>query len=362
MKDEGKERENTQNERKEDRDKRKQSQNNPTDLKRKERKAQGNRAIFVIGLLVLVFTFLLFWVKQDKSKKGSPKKMSAEVIEKNFATPIEYSEAVGSHIRKLQREMDEYRVINQDLNKKLMNLEEKTEKQRTTQEEMVESQKQLSSRFSSQKGSSRADSSQAGSSQEVSLRNKENQREGTDPHLHSSASSLASSFYQSSSSQERDGEGSRFGYPDQVGQANQMELRRRASSSGGGILKKEFESHAFKESFHSDLNQNVHHKTSENYVPSNTFVKAVMLSGVDASASVTSQSEPRPVLFRIVDEGTLPNGKKSCLKGCFISGAAIGDISSGRGMMRIGRISCVLCELNPFYNKTHTNKTKKQVG
>ena len=66
-----------------------------------------------------------------------------------------------------------------------------------------------------------------------------------------------------------------------------------------------------------------------------------MLSGVDASASVTSQSEPRPVLFRIVDEGILPNGTKSCLKGCFISGAAIGDISSGRGMMRIGRISCV---------------------
>lgn len=82
-------------------------------------------------------------------------------------------------------------------------------------------------------------------------------------------------------------------------------------------------------------------KTPESYVPSGTFVRAVMLGGADASAGVNSQGNPTPVLFRLLDPGTLPNHRHSHLKDCVATAAAIGDISSERGLMRLERLSCV---------------------
>jgi conjugal transfer pilus assembly protein TraB len=82
-------------------------------------------------------------------------------------------------------------------------------------------------------------------------------------------------------------------------------------------------------------------KTPESYVPSGTFVRAVMLGGADASAGVTSQGNPTPVLFRLLDSGTLPNHRHSYLKDCVATAAAIGDISAERGLMRLERLSCV---------------------
>ncbi len=82
-------------------------------------------------------------------------------------------------------------------------------------------------------------------------------------------------------------------------------------------------------------------KNPDTYVPSGTFVRAVMIGGADASAGTTSQSNPTPTLFRIIDPGTLPNHHKSHLKDCVATAAAIGDISSERGQMRLERLSCV---------------------
>ncbi|HVV69604.1 MAG TPA: TraB/VirB10 family protein [Gammaproteobacteria bacterium] len=94
--------------------------------------------------------------------------------------------------------------------------------------------------------------------------------------------------------------------------------------------------------------QNLSLKTSaipsrnpDTYVPSGTFVRAVMIGGADASAGVSSQSNPTPTLFRIIDPGTLPNHHKSHLKDCVATAAVIGDISSERGQMRLERLSCV---------------------
>ena len=56
---------------------------------------------------------------------------------------------------------------------------------------------------------------------------------------------------------------------------------------------------------------------------------------------VNSQSNPTPVLFRLLDTGTLPNHHHSHLKDCVATAAAIGDISSERGLMRLERLSCV---------------------
>ena len=82
-------------------------------------------------------------------------------------------------------------------------------------------------------------------------------------------------------------------------------------------------------------------KTPDTFVPAGTFVRAVMLGGADASTGVNSQSNPTPVLFRLLDSGVLPNHHRSHLKDCVATAAAIGDISSERGLMRLERLSCV---------------------
>ena len=88
----------------------------------------------------------------------------------------------------------------------------------------------------------------------------------------------------------------------------------------------------------SDKNKNL----KKNYLPSGTFVRAVILGGVDASASITSQGEPRPVLLRLIDMGFLPNYARTNIQDCHIVAAAHGDISSERAYMRTERMSCTL--------------------
>lgn len=87
-------------------------------------------------------------------------------------------------------------------------------------------------------------------------------------------------------------------------------------------------------------------KNPKDYVPSGTFVKAITLGGADASAAVNAQSNPQPMLFRIVEDGTMPNNKKSHLKGCLATAAVVGDISSERGFIRLETLSCVEPETN----------------
>ncbi len=82
-------------------------------------------------------------------------------------------------------------------------------------------------------------------------------------------------------------------------------------------------------------------KNPETFVPAGSFVRAITLGAADVSAGVTSQGNPSPMLFRILDQGTLPNHQHSHLKNCVATAAAIGDISSERGEVRLERLSCV---------------------
>lgn len=86
---------------------------------------------------------------------------------------------------------------------------------------------------------------------------------------------------------------------------------------------------------------NVPSKTPDTYVPPGTFVKAVAIGGADASAAVNAQSNPTPMLFRIIEDGTMPNKQKSHLNGCLATAAVVGDISSERGLVRLETLSCV---------------------
>jgi conjugal transfer pilus assembly protein TraB len=90
----------------------------------------------------------------------------------------------------------------------------------------------------------------------------------------------------------------------------------------------------------SDKNRNL--KNKDNYIPAGSFVRAVVLGGVDASASITSQTEPRPMLLRLVDLGFLPNNARTNIQDCHIVAAAHGDISSERAYIRTERMSCTL--------------------
>jgi conjugal transfer pilus assembly protein TraB len=77
------------------------------------------------------------------------------------------------------------------------------------------------------------------------------------------------------------------------------------------------------------------------YVPSNTSVRAVILGGADADASVNGQAKNNGVmLFKFLEDGTLPNGLRSRLKGCRVSANSYGDISSERAFATLYKLSC----------------------
>ena len=82
--------------------------------------------------------------------------------------------------------------------------------------------------------------------------------------------------------------------------------------------------------------------TSKNYIPAGSFIRAVMLSGLDAPTGVNNQAQPVPVLLRLTSWGNLPNNATSHIKSCFMTAAGIGDISAERAYVRTERMSCTL--------------------
>ncbi|WP_461830009.1 TraB/VirB10 family protein [Aquifex sp.] len=76
-------------------------------------------------------------------------------------------------------------------------------------------------------------------------------------------------------------------------------------------------------------------------IPKGSFVKAVLLSGLDAPAGGKAISNPHPVLLKITDKAILPNFWKVDIKDCFFLGFGYGDLSSERAYIRIENLSCV---------------------
>lgn len=77
------------------------------------------------------------------------------------------------------------------------------------------------------------------------------------------------------------------------------------------------------------------------YLPSGTFTRVVMLSGLDAPTGGQAQTNPHPVLFKVEDPAQLPNKYKADLRECIITGNGYGDLSSERAYIRTDRISCI---------------------
>ncbi|WP_258190705.1 TrbI/VirB10 family protein [Photobacterium leiognathi] len=82
-------------------------------------------------------------------------------------------------------------------------------------------------------------------------------------------------------------------------------------------------------------------RTSQNYVPTGSFVTAVLIGAADANAGVNAQGDTAPILFRAIHNGILPNGKQSRLNHCFFTASVYGEISSNRGIARLQNMSCI---------------------
>src|SRR3990167_2205511 len=82
-------------------------------------------------------------------------------------------------------------------------------------------------------------------------------------------------------------------------------------------------------------------KTVDTTIPAGAFAKTILLSGLDASASMTASSDPRPMLLRVVYPGTLPRRFQSDLKDCHCTAGAYGDLSSERVYARLEKLTCI---------------------
>ena len=84
------------------------------------------------------------------------------------------------------------------------------------------------------------------------------------------------------------------------------------------------------------------------WLPAGSHAEAVVISGVDASAGVSSQGDPRPVLFRITGPAWTAAASSSGdgaamqvdVAGCTVTGAAHGDLSSEKIYARLQTMTC----------------------
>ncbi|GAB6075344.1 TraB/VirB10 family protein [Desulfurobacterium crinifex] len=92
-------------------------------------------------------------------------------------------------------------------------------------------------------------------------------------------------------------------------------------------------------------------------IPAGSFVKAILLSGLDAPTGGKAQSMPYPVLLRVIDKSILPNKWQADIKDCFMIGEGIGELSSERVFIRVHTLSCVTES-----GKTYQKKIKAYVS
>ena len=80
------------------------------------------------------------------------------------------------------------------------------------------------------------------------------------------------------------------------------------------------------------------------WLPAGSHAEAVVLAGVDASAGISSQGDPRPVLMRITGPAWTAAEDGAAMQvdidGCTVTGAAHGDLSSEKVYVRFRTMTC----------------------
>lgn len=83
-------------------------------------------------------------------------------------------------------------------------------------------------------------------------------------------------------------------------------------------------------------------KSVATYIPSNTFVKGILVGSLSANTGGNASSDPTPVLIRLTNLAQLPNEFRSNLRSCMVGGSGWGDLSTERVKIRLTTLSCVL--------------------
>lgn len=83
-------------------------------------------------------------------------------------------------------------------------------------------------------------------------------------------------------------------------------------------------------------------ESSETYLPTSSLINGVLLSGLDAKASIVGTDEnPQPVLVQVKGNAYLPNGYQMDLDQCQLLATGWGDISSERVHLRTNKLICI---------------------
>jgi conjugal transfer pilus assembly protein TraB len=80
--------------------------------------------------------------------------------------------------------------------------------------------------------------------------------------------------------------------------------------------------------------------SSYNHIPATSYVSGHLLGGIAVSTSVTSASEPIPVIIKLTDRGNLPKKFAVDVTECRLLASAYGDISSERAIVRAEELVC----------------------
>lgn len=81
-------------------------------------------------------------------------------------------------------------------------------------------------------------------------------------------------------------------------------------------------------------------RSAQNYVWAGTFVSGIMLTGVMGDAGLNGAKNTGNVLIRLDENGTMPNGRVSHLKDCFVLGSSFGDLSGDSVVIHTETLSC----------------------
>ena len=86
-------------------------------------------------------------------------------------------------------------------------------------------------------------------------------------------------------------------------------------------------------------------KPLSTWLPAGSHAEAVVLAGVDASAGISSQGDPRPLLLRLIGPAWTAaaagvRATASTITGCTVTGAAHGDLSSEKVYARLRTLTC----------------------
>ncbi|MBK6639102.1 MAG: hypothetical protein IPG34_16485 [Rhodocyclaceae bacterium] len=82
-------------------------------------------------------------------------------------------------------------------------------------------------------------------------------------------------------------------------------------------------------------------QTADTYIPAGSFMRGLLLSGLDAPTGGQADQNPHPVIIEVIDMASLPNKFKADYKSCRITGNGAGDLSSERAYIRLDRMSCI---------------------